>query len=166
MPMKRFVVLCASLFVWIGSARAQSLPAWCGGASFETNPWNMNDLKATDPQDRVWAIARFSCSPSPAAVQQRATIEAARREWSAKLFMTDQDWGDAVASINKRVDLANIELSTKQLDQMSPFDQYRAIREGITINTQTVGNTLYLADALEGRLTEAGRLAVLRDCTR
>lgn len=165
--MKRFVLVCASVIAWAGSPRAASaeLPAWCGKASFETTGYDLNDLKRSEPDYVVRAIAKTRCSESPEVVQHHAKIDAARAAWGKKLGMVDADWADAVAFIDNRDgNFPKVEYSTKLLAELTPMDQWRAIREGLEVSGKGFADPLYVADALNGQLTEVGRLAFLEWC--
>jgi hypothetical protein len=61
--------------------------------------------------------------------------------------------------------LFHAEFSTRNLAQLTPIDQYKAIREEFKdARDDAISDALYVADALEGRLSETGRLGFLDWC--
>lgn len=143
------------------------LPAWCGTSSFDTSGSDLQNLKRTEPDEVVRAIAKTRCSNSPEVAQNHAKIDAARQAWGKKLGMTDADWADAVAFIDNRDgNYPKVEYSTKNLAQLTPMDQWRAIRDGLEAGGKRHADALYAADAMNGKLTEVGRLALLEWCLR
>jgi hypothetical protein len=165
--MKRLVLLSAFALVAQRGVAWADLPTWCGTSSFEANGSDLNNLKRTDPDDVVRAIAKTRCSNSPEVAQNHAKIDAARQAWGKKLGMNDADWADAVAFIDNRDgNYPKVEYSTKNLAQMTPMDQWRAIREGLQMDGKQHADALYAADALQTQLTEVGRLALLEWCSQ
>jgi hypothetical protein len=160
-----FVGCALSSVMFAREAGAQGLPAWCGKSNFETTQYDLNDLKRDEPGDIVRALARLRCSKSPEMVPNHANIDKSRATWSKKLGMIEADWADAVAFIDNRDgNFPKVAYSTKTLAQLSPMDQWRAIREGLDLNGKRIADFLYAADALDAQLTEVGRLAFLEDC--
>jgi hypothetical protein len=163
--MKRLLLLSVVTLLAQRGAAWADLPAWCGTASFEASGSDLNDLKRTEPDDVVRAIAKTRCSTSPEVAQNHAKIDAARQAWGKKLGMTEADWADAVAFVDNRDgNYPKVEYSTKNLAQMTPMDQWRAIRDGLQVDGKQYADPLYAADALQGQLTEVGRLALLEWC--
>jgi len=163
--MKRLVLL--SVFAWASGPRAAwaDLPAWCGSAAFEASGSDLHELKRRDPEDVVRALAKTRCSNSPEVVPNHGNIDAARQAWGKKLGMVDADWADAVAFIDNRDgNFPKVEYSTKVLARLTPMDQWRAIREGLEADGKQYADALYAADALQGQLTEVGRMAFLEWC--
>jgi hypothetical protein len=141
------------------------LPAWCGRASLDASGSDLSDLKRTDPDDVVRALAKTRCSNNAEVAQHHASIDAARQTWGKKLGMVDADWADAVAFIDNRDgNFPKVEYSTKVLAQFTPMDQWRAIRDGLEADGKRHADALYAIDALHGQLTEVGRLAFLEWC--
>lgn len=160
---------CLVLFViaWAAGPRTAwaDLPAWCGRASFDASGSDLNDLKRSEPEYVVRALAKTRCSTSPEVVPNHPNIDAARQAWGKKLGMVDADWADAVAFIDNRDgNYPKVEYSTKDLAKLTPMDQWRAIRDGLETDGRHLADALYAADALHGRLTEVGRLALLEWC--
>ncbi len=164
--MKRLVMLC--VLGWAAGPRtawADRLPAWCGTAAFDASGSDLQDLKRSDPDDVIRALAKTRCSNSPEVVPNHPNIDAARQAWGKKLGMVDADWADAVAFIDNRDgNFPKVEYSTKVLAQFTPMDQWRAIRDGLEADGKQYADALYAADALHGQLTEVGRLAFLEWC--
>ena len=142
------------------------VPAWCKDASFASDRYDLKDLSAKDPRDVVITFARATCAPTAEADAARAEIDKARQAWSKKLGMTDDDWADAVAYAKSDYRSEKLEFSTKDLAAFTPLDQYKALTDGFP---RPGGNPpfrepFYLADALDSRLSEVGRLAFILEC--
>ena len=157
--------LAAGVCVLGGFEEAEAgVPAWCKGKTFDANSSDLNALKRTEPDYVVRAIAQTMCSTSEEVVQHQATIDKARQAWSKKLGMTDADWSDAVEFVDNRDgEFPKIELSTKVIAQMTPMDQYKLIREGVSDRLE---HPLYAADMFEPNLSEVGRLALIEWCLK
>ncbi len=163
--MKRLLVLFGFVLAAAPRVALADHPAWCGTASFEADGSDLADLKRGEPEYVVRALAKTRCSNSPEVVQQHANIDAARQAWGKKLGMIDADWADAVAFIDNRDgNFPKVEYSTKVLADLTPMDQWRAIREGLEAGGTRYADPLYAADALQTQLTEVGRLAFLEWC--
>ncbi len=74
--------------------------------------------------------------------------------------MEDGDWADAAAWVKTTNRSPNPPLSTKDLTQLTPLDQYQAISKGF----DGVADALYATDVLEQHLSETGRLAFVDWC--
>lgn len=155
--MKMWLALAGLL---VGASSAQAGPAtWCKGGTFDTP--NLHELGSDNPARVIRGYVAAECNPTDEVEQQRASIEKARGEWSKKLGMTEGDWADAAAWTAKSTsdDQYKAEPATKDLAAMSPVDQWQTIEDGRT-------DAFYLADVFEPKLSEAGRLALLRWCDK
>jgi hypothetical protein len=167
---KSLVMVCASLVASLGGAElaaADALPAWCRGKALDAGTYDLNELKRSEPENVVKAIAKTMCTPAPEISQHHAKIEVARQAWGKKLGMNDADWADAVELLDNRDgNYPKIALSAKLLAQFSPMDQYRLIADSIGGNGGLGGinEPFYAADTLGSQLTEVGRLAFLQFC--
>jgi hypothetical protein len=157
---KKSVVIVAGVFLtslvsfalFQSSAAAAGTPAWCGSASYDANSEDVRTVRMSkDIHDLVPAIANALCTPSADIDPHRAEIEAARQKLGPQLGMGDADWADAAAW-----------LSTKDLAQLTPLDQYQAITSGF----DNVADALYVTDVLDQHLTETGRLAFIDWCLK
>ena len=166
--MKPYVSFCACALVWLsgmGSAFAE-LPSWCGKSVFETNSYDANSLKRTEPDYIVRAIAKVLCSNSDEIQAHHSKAEELRKSWGTKLGMRDADWADAVAFIDNRDgSYPKVELSSKSIADFTPMDQWAAIHDGMKSGEIHVKD-VYAADMMHGRLTEVGRLAFLEFCVK
>ncbi len=157
-------VLC----VLLSAATAHAAPAWCG----KTNPHanlGVSSALGNDAGDALVGIYMTSCFPSGDDAQHAAEIEAARRTWSNRLGLTDADWADVAdfaeadlgsrrgGSISPRSDDRD-----KPWSAMSPIDQFVAIGWH-QVNSDFV-DPAYMADAFGPHLSEAGRVAYVREC--
>ena len=159
--MKFFLALCVCL-AWAAPAAAE-VPKWCP-KTFEADDGDLRDLKRTEPEYVVRAIAKIRCSNSAEVANMQAQVDQARVAWGKKLGMSDTDWADAVLFIDNRDgNFPKVELSTKEMAKFTPMDQWRAIREGLEAGN-IKGGALYITDALNATLTEVGRLAWLENC--
>lgn len=137
-------------------ARAE-VPAWCGD-----NHGSYSDRQAALDPDAERAVAGIIdglCAKSRYGndAPGEPELEQARRVWSQRLLMTDADWADA-AVWEHHADLGRA-LSTKVLAKMTAVDQLT-----LMLDPFPPASAPYLADVLEGHLTEAGRLALLIAC--
>jgi hypothetical protein len=139
--------------------------AWCKDktdeGSYEVRKLSQKDVSN---EDLMVAIAKLSCSTNAEVEPHRAEIEKARAAWGKKFGMADADWPDLFAFDNARLgNFLKTDYSVKVFAQMTPIDQYWAIHEGFQ---GASSDPLYMADALDGQLTETGRLAFLSWCVK
>jgi hypothetical protein len=154
------------LSVLIVAAPAMAAPAsWCK-TSFEVSSYDLGRLRSQDGQEVLPVLARAACSSSPEVEAHRAELEQARAEWGAAYGMEDADWADMVAFLGVTSFSFKPDFSTKSLADFTPIDQYAAIREPFEDNGHEISDALYIADALDGSLSQVGRLAFLEDCVR
>jgi hypothetical protein len=143
---------------------AADTPKWCPKAT-EAGTYDLNELKRSEPEYVVRAIAKVSCSTNPEVANMQQQVATARAAWGKKLGMEDPDWADAVLFIDNRDgNFPKVELSTKDMAKFTPMDQWRAIR-GLEAGNVKAGPR-YVTDALDasGLLTEVGRLSWLESC--
>jgi hypothetical protein len=145
---------------------ASAAPAWCQGASFsgELDP---RALSSTDPTEVVVALAHATCAPSAQAEAHRAAIESGRQAWGQRLGMADADWADVIAWVNAgRGRDVRLEMSTRDVTQLGPIDQYVAITEGFARpgGNGNYRDAIYVTDALESTLGHVGRYAYVKQC--
>lgn len=166
--MNRHIGIAIGALVLAGAARPAlaGVPAWCKDASFGSDRYDLKDLSAKDPRDVVIAFAKATCAPTPEAEAGRAEIEKVRLAWSKKLGMTEADWADAVAYAKSDYRSEKIEFSTKDLAAFTPLDQFKAITDGFQRpgGNPPFRDPFYLADALDSRLSEVGRLGFILEC--
>ena len=155
--------LIAIVGVCLGAASASAnVPAWCSAGAFvHASKSTTSKLSSKDAGEVVATLAASVCSSDAEAVAHRAEIEAARQAWGAKLGMQEADWADAAAyATGNRYPYLGV--STPNYAESSPIDQYQQIESAG--GAQVYGDTLYIADLLDSRLTEVGRLALIRWC--
>lgn len=172
--MKTRVCLLSVLasFALASSARADA-PAWCKGTKGEEVPgagyWDR--ASKDDPLDAVPAIVSCLCaqkcgSSSDDFAQHGAAVEEARRKWSKRLEMSDDDWADAAewatVMISTRQDPADVRPDSNKAawSSLDPVGQY--ILLNWTLPADYDAN--YIADALGPKLSESGRLAYINRC--
>ncbi len=149
-------------------AAAAGVPAWCKDAAFGAERYDLSDLSARDPREVIITFAKAICAPTPEAQAGAAEIEKARQAWSKKLRMVDADWADAVAYAKSDYRSEKLTYSTKDLAAFTPLDQYKALTDGFE---RPNGNgpfedPFYIADALDSRLSEAGRYGFIEACLK
>jgi hypothetical protein len=156
-------LVAGGLFLSLGGIAHAAAPAWCGGKTFQvSNVQSSFNLPRLD--DQVKAIAKWSCATNADAEAARPTVDAKRRDMSQKLHMSEADWADGVAFIdNHDGNYPQIALSTKVLAQYTALDQYIAISKGVDQGNVKV-DPLYVIDALDGQLSEWGRVAFVERC--
>ena len=139
---------------------AAGVPGWCKGTS-DAGEYDLKELSNSDASEVVGSIAKLSCSPSKELDAHRGEIDRARAAWGQKLGMGDADWADALAFAESDHSF-KADFAGKGLDKLTPVDQFKTIHDAF----EDVADPLYLADALDGRLTEAGRVAFLLWCVK
>lgn len=164
--MRKYALFCAAALLWLAEPRGAraELPAWCGKNAFETNSYDANSLKRSEPDYIVRAIAKVLCSNSDEIKPHQGKAEELRKTWGSKLGMRDADWADAVAFIeNRDGNYPKVELSTKNIADFTPMDQWWAIRTGLKAG-DIEAKGVYAADMMQRSLSEVGRLAFLEFC--
>jgi hypothetical protein len=154
------LVVAAAIFL-ASRAAAAGTPAWCGSASYDANSEDLRTIRMSkDIHDLLPAIANALCTPSPDIDAHRAEVEAVRQQVGPQLGMNDADWADAAAWVKTGDRSFKAPLSTKDLAQLTPLDQYQAISKGF----DGAADALYATDVLDQHLTETGRLAFVDWC--
>lgn len=136
-------------------AVAAAAPAWCKpiiDAKERTGAYHEREAKGEEPRDAALTIVSTICNPfDPRDVP---AAEAARKAWSAKLDMTDEDWlGAAEYEVKYNPNANPIPPNQPGYTKLDPLDQFLLIVN----NTSTTLDGYYVADAM-GPLSEAGRL--------
>jgi hypothetical protein len=154
--------------VVVAAARvAHGSPAFCGGKDSKAGNEDIYRLKThqvTDRDDEVKLVWQLSCSNDDDVAQHRAEIDRARADWSKRLGMTDADWADVASFVdNREGKFIQIDMSSKDLSQFTPIDQYAAIHSRFGGSFQGP-DQLYDTDVFESRMTETGRMAFLDWC--
>jgi hypothetical protein len=152
---------------WMSHAARAGEPAWCKGEDFKESPYSFNVLAqqdTEDPRGLLQQLVKLSCSSDPGFDAKRGELEKVRAEWSKNFAMNDADWADALAYVKGGGGGNNdITLQANTFATMSPIDQFAAIANGFD---KVSTNALYVADVLDGNLTEAGRVGFLMACAK
>jgi hypothetical protein len=147
----------ASPLAWAGT------PPWCGSGKFDANSEDVRTISTSkDVHELVPAIANALCTTNPDLDPHRGEIEAARQAVGPKLGMADADWADAAAWAKTNDRSSKAALSTKDLAQLTPLDQYEAISKGF----DGIADALYATDVLDQHLTATGRMAFVDWCIK
>ncbi|MFT3698557.1 MAG: hypothetical protein QM831_35760 [Kofleriaceae bacterium] len=138
-------------------------PAWCKDA--QKGGGDMADLTSNDASTVMKAFVSVSCFPSPETEAKKAEIDQARTAWSKRLGMSEADWADVVEwSKQNDYDIKpDQNMSTKEFTEMTPIDQWAAIKRA-DADVQGPMDAMYVADILDAKLSEAGRMAFLDFC--
>ncbi len=152
----------------VAAARvAHGSPAFCGGKDSGADNEDVYRLKThqvTDRYEEVKLVWQLACSNDADVAKHRAELEQARGEWSKRLGMTDADWADVASFVdNREGNFIKIDMSSKDLSQFTPIDQYSAIHSRFGGEFQGP-DKLYATDVFDGRMTETGRMAFLDWC--
>lgn len=165
--MNKSIVWCASAIAWTAMVRAASagVPAWCHGASFEIGDFELQQLSdKSDPERLVTALAEASCSTSDVAKAHASEIAAARAAWGKKYGLAEDDWAEVIAyDQDSDHRFFHADFSTKDITRFTPVDQFKLIAKGFG-DSSVNPDPLYYTDALDGSLSEAGRVAFLDWC--
>jgi len=159
-------VVAGLVSAWCSTAFAGA-PAWCKGQDFKESASNFGRITQTqDYVDKVRVIVEMSCPSEQDMDETRPEIEKVRAQVSKDLFMNDADWADAVEYVaGKGFSSTDIPITEKTLGGLTPIDQYAAIKQGFRNDSGYDGaDDIYIADSLEGVLTETGRLGFLEKC--
>src|SRR5262245_47936563 len=140
---------------------------WCGKAAgkLEVRITSGDDFKIedTDP-DAVVKIANALCTTKgddtmdgQTARKFHGELEAARERWSKRLGMTDEDWPDAVEYGRVMTSLRNmgtidIDLEHRAYADLTPVEQYAAMRTNAGASGTPLLDHDYVADALGAKL--------------
>ncbi|MFT3698556.1 MAG: hypothetical protein QM831_35755 [Kofleriaceae bacterium] len=155
-------MMIAGLILASHVARAGG-PAWCKDA--QKSDGDMRDLSSNDARTVMKAFVAVSCFPNDEAAAHKADIDQARDAWSKRLGMSDADWGD-VADYVKKNDMdwkPDDNMSTREFSEMTPIDQWAAIKHARD-DFQGPMDSMYVADILDAKLSEPGRMAFLEYC--
>src|SRR5580704_2524138 len=141
-----------------------SLTFWGGKDSGAENEdvYRLKTHQVTDQSDEVKLVWKLACSNDADVAQHRAELEQARAEWSKRLGMTDADWADVAPFVDANGSFT-FDMSSKDLSQFTPIDQYAAIHSRFGGNVMGP-DLLYATDVFDGRMTETGRMAFLEWC--
>lgn len=146
---------------------AEAAPPWCSGLDQPQYTGKVSSaLTSKDPRDALPDLVSLTCWPDDEAQKRMKEIDGARARWSAAMMLTEADWADVAAwsmspqSARNDSDIALDPNKKIAPSALGPLDQFAAI-------TGSYADYTYLADALGPRLTEAGRLAYIRQaCLR
>ncbi|MEP6859190.1 MAG: hypothetical protein ABJE66_01120 [Deltaproteobacteria bacterium] len=166
MSSKVFLVATVALG-WMSHAAHAGEPAWCKGEDFKADRYSFGMIAqqdTEDPRGLLSELVKLSCSSDPGFDAKRAELDKLHVEWSKNFAMNDADWADAIAYTKEGGGGSNtITLQANTFATLSPLDQFAAITEGFA---KVSSNPLYVADVLDGNLTEAGRLGFLMACAK
>jgi len=143
-------------------------PAWCSAHKDSRLDSDLNSaLTSDDVNWAVYALVSATCQPDSEASSRQKDVAAARAKWSTRLAMAEGDWADAAAwaaedqSTRHSTSLRN-DQPKRAWSSLDPVGQYIALNFDLANDYDAD----YLADALEPRLSEAGRLAYIGWCLR
>ena len=150
---------------WMSHAARAGEPAWCKGEDFKKDSYSFGVLgqqDTEDPRGLLQQLVKLSCSSDPGLEAKRGELAKYHAEWSKNFAMNDADWADALAYVKEGGGGSNtITVQANTFATMSPLDQFAAITKGFD---NVSSNPMYVADVLDGNLSEAGRLGFLTAC--
>jgi hypothetical protein len=162
------LTLILAIASFSAQAAAANPPSWCKGTTFDDD--EVAEMSSNDPSVALAAIVKTECTSNQDVAAHRAEADKARDKLGGKLHMNDADWADAVAYAGDSDRAFKADFSTKMLAQATPIDQFKAIHDefqGVDDGRESpISDALYVADALDGRLSEVGRLAFLDWCVK
>jgi hypothetical protein len=173
--MKLGAFLGVSMLGVIGLAHtAQAAPGWCSAVHGRIQADDVDSIVASDdPREALPSLVGATCAPDGDAANRMADLDAARASWSKKLGLTEADWADVAAyaqlepyQIGDEVVLKTGDgpRITRAWSSFAPMEQYAALMRGAGDSSDLAFDHDYLADAFGAQLSEAGRLAYIRDC--
>jgi hypothetical protein len=159
----KWVIVSASVLLASGTAVAGPA-AWCKGVEGGKSA-DMSSLSSKDSRDVIKAFVAVECNPTAEVEAHRADIEQARAAWSKRLGMSEADWADAAAWSKVNDYDVHGDMSTKNFVEMTPVDQFEAITHAGG-DIQGPMDAVYVADIVDAKLSEPGRLALLEYCMK
>ena len=163
---KASMLIALGLVAQMGTAAAA--PAWCEAPAFKrtgglSGVGGVDEMHQKELLRALPAIVAMTCNPDPT-VDAKET-SALRARWSARLDLVESDWADIAEWValsqgdrnGLRIKAPDAKLAMSAYD---PLDQYAAI----AYTKYSSGDAHYMTDALDGRLSEAGRLAYIGLC--
>ena len=155
MQHKWFLVVAGVALAWNSTAHG-GVPAWCKQPSDREYSADASD----DPRDNVARVVA-GCGPHAGAAWDKAYAE-----YSKQYVMNDADWA-AAAEWNESSGRSNSVTAYKPVATtfatLSPVDQYLLFAQ-VMNPAQGSFDAIYLADALEPNLSQAGRVGFLLNC--
>jgi hypothetical protein len=152
---------------WMSHVARAGEPAWCKGEDFKQSSYSFGMIAqqdTEDPRGLLDQLVKLTCSSDPGLEAKRGELAKLHAEWSKNFAMNDADWADALAYTKEHGAGSNsITLQANTFATLSPIDQFAAITDGFA---KVSSNPLYVADVLDGNLTEAGRLGFLTSCAK
>ncbi len=164
----------------LGSVRgADAGPGWCPTKDKLVQGGKGDTLRAFEKGERsagdaVEAVVYLTCeNPSYVEPEDRKLADSFRVKLSDRLGMTDADWADAAdwthGEASSRVNLELAATNKKAAwSSLDPVEQYATVQRPslMAANQYGTADPAYAADALGPKLSQAGRLAYVRECLR
>lgn len=165
MDKRVFVAASFILGVSAQTAMAQTPPPWCAKAEGRIESDSKRAFTEKDSRWAVFYLVGSYCKPDSDAKSMAKELESAKKKWSAKLDMQEQDWADAAewASMDQGSRMnANLKHDKKRAwSAMTPGQQFALIDFGFNDD-----GPAYAADAFGAKLSEVGRFAYIRRCIK
>jgi hypothetical protein len=131
-------------------------------------------IEANDPRDALANLVAALCNPDSDVEDHRAQLESARKKWSSRLGLGDDDWVDVAtyATLDQGARMAGLvklhndseETRKRAWSSFDALDQYAMIANDIGASDSLTLDHNYFVDALGKRLTESGRFAYVARC--
>ena len=165
--MNKRVFVAASVFSVLagGSSVALAEPAWCAKYDGRDSGWDKDIMTGKDARWVVYYIVGASCKPDAETKSMQKELESAKKKWSARLDMQEQDWADAAewASMDQgsRMNTDVKHEKKRAWSSLTPGQQFALI--DFDFNED---GPAYSADALGSKLSEVGRYAYIKQCMK
>lgn len=178
-----YIATVISAFCFATHAYAGA-PSWCSGLGHDeldragsledalgdgTPPDPDRGQQVADPRPALFSIVVKMCRPDEEAAGRQKQLEAARKKWSVRLDLADEDWVDVAAWAGQSISERNWnevkpdrDLDTRPWSSFDAIDQWAWLTRNGTYSLASDHH--YLADAFGPKLTEVGRLGYIRNC--
>lgn len=166
--MNKRVFVAASFFSVLAGSSSVAFadgPAWCAKYDGRDGGWDKDIMTGKDARWVIYNIVGAYCKPDDETKTMTKELESAKKKWSAKLDMADQDWADAAewASLDQssRMNTDVKHEKKRAWSTMTPGQQFALI--DFDFNED---GAAYAADALGSKLSELGRYAYIKQCLK
>lgn len=159
-------------------------PGWCSavGQNRLDSGGSLKDATdGDDPRNALRDLVARTCKPDAESKEHMGDLDAARKKWSARLDLTEEDWADVAdyATLGQgermngkvRVNTNGQEMGIgdtlkRPWSSFDPIDQFAMLSAEAGASGDLALDFNYLADALGDKLSETGRLAYVMRCIK
>lgn len=159
-------------------------PGWCsavGQGRLDSGGSLKDAIDGDDPRNALRDLVARTCKPDAESKEHMGDLDAARKKWSARLDLTEEDWADVAdyATLGQgermngkvRVNTNGQEMGIgdtlkRPWSSFDPIDQFAMLSAEAGASGDLALDFNYLADALGDKLSETGRLAYVMRCIK